>query len=97
MLFLFTLPVVSQPETDNLTITINDGTDAIAGASVTIGEDTETTDENGQVVFDLAYDDYTASITADGYEDATEEIAFRSNHKNFTISLTTSSNTEQGG
>lgn len=85
----------SEPSTDTLTIEVNDGTDPIIGASVTIGETTETTGDDGKAEFDLAYDDYTATITADGYNDAEESIAFRSNHKTFTVSLTETVNDPQ--
>jgi hypothetical protein len=44
------------------------------------------------VEFELAYDDYTATIEATGYVTATEELAFRSNHKNFTVTLTAETN-----
>ena len=74
---------------------MNDGTDPIVGASVTIDETTETTGDDGKAEFDLAYDDYTATITADGYDSAEESIAFRSNHKTFTVSLTATVNDPQ--
>ena len=80
-----------------LTITVTDGTDAIEGATVTIGEDSDTTDSEGKAEFELAYGDYTANVTMTGYDDAEENIAFRSNHKNFTISLTEVSNEEEQG
>lgn len=69
---------------------INDGTNPITGATVTIGESIETTDASGVVEFELAYGDYEATITAEGYTTATEELQFRSNHKSFTVSLTPS-------
>lgn len=90
-----TLPKHSQLETDTLTITVTDGVDAISGATVTIDDDSETTDSDGKATFDLEYGDYTAEITASGYNDAEESIAFRSNHKNFTITLTEVSNEEE--
>ena len=77
---------------DTLTITVDDGEStpsAIEGATVTIGETTKTTDSNGECTFtDMPYEDYTAEISATGYITKTETIAFRSNHKSFTISLT---------
>ena len=91
-----TLPNNSQLETDTLTITVNDGVDAISGATVTIDDDSETTDSDGKATFELPYGDYTAEVTASGYDDAEESIAFRSNHKNFTITMTETSN-ELGG
>ena len=73
----------------DLTITVDDGTNAIEGATVVIGETTQTTDSNGEVEFgNMPYEDYTATISKEGYTTATETIAFRSNHKSFTVSLT---------
>lgn len=36
----------------------------------------------------MEYGDYTATVTMEGYDSEEESIAFRSNHKNFTITLT---------
>ena len=73
---------------DTITITVDDGTDAIEGASVVIGETTKTTDSSGECTFtNMTYDDYSASISAEGYTTKTETLQFRSNHKSFTISL----------
>ena len=87
-----TPPVHSQSETDNtntLTVTVKDITeDPVKDATVTIGNESETTGDDGKASFTLAYGDYTASVTATGYDDAEETLAFRSNHKNFTITLT---------
>lgn len=87
--------VNSEPSTDTLTIVVDDGTNPIIGASVTIGETTGTTGVDGKAEFDLAYDDYTATITADGYNNAEKSIVFRSNHKTFTVSLTKTVNGPQ--
>lgn len=45
------------------------------------------TNEIGKAEFELEYGDYSATITADGFIAATESLAFRSNHKNFTVTL----------
>ena len=75
---------------DTLTITVDDGTDAIESASVVIGETSKTTDASGECTFtDMPYDDYSAEVSATGYITKTESIAFRSNHKSFTVSLST--------
>lgn len=83
---------VTLTPVDTLTITVDNGAEpavAIEGASVVIGETTKTTDASGEVEFtNMPYDDYTATISADGYTTATEELQFRSNHKSFTVSLT---------
>jgi len=77
-----------EGDTDTLTVTVSDGADPIVGASVTIGSTTETTGDDGKASFELEYGDYTATISKEGYVTATETLAFRSNHKNFTVSLT---------
>lgn len=48
----------------------------------------QTTGDDGKVTFEnLEYGDYTATISKDGYVTKTENIAFRNNHKNFSITL----------
>ena len=75
---------------DTLTVTVSDGTDIITGASVTIDEDTVLTGDDGTASFSLEYGDYTCSVSCDGYASVTESLSFRSNHKNFSITLTES-------
>ena len=53
----------------------------------------ETTDATGKATFDVAYGDYTVTIEKDGYVTKTEDVAFRSNHKNFSIELVEDSGT----
>ena len=70
----------------SLTITISDGTNAIAGATVTIGTTEKTSGEDGKATFTgLSYGDYTVEVEKTGYEDAEELVKFRANRKNFTI------------
>ena len=69
-----------------MTITDKDTSDPLV-ASVTIGEETKDSGIDGVVQFTLAYGDYEATIECEGYTTATEELAFRSNHKNFTVEL----------
>lgn len=93
-----TLSIEMDIITDTLTVTVNDGTDAISGATVTIGTDEETTDEDGVATFeDMPYDDYSAEVSATGYTTKTETLAFRSNHKAFTVSLVAESQEENTG
>lgn len=77
--------------TDKLKLTIVDGTDEpIGNVNVVVeNEDSKTTDENGKVEFDLPYGDYTVTVSKDGYGSVTDTLAFRSNHKNFSIVLDT--------
>lgn len=93
-----TLAIEMDIITDTLTVTVNDGTDAISGATVTIGEDSETTGEDGVATFeDMPYDDYSAEVSATGYTTKTETLAFRSNHKTFTVSLVAETQEENTG
>lgn len=81
---------------ETLTVTVSDGTDIIIGASVTIEEDTVVTGDDGTASFSLEYGDYTCSVSKTGYESVTESLSFRSNHKNFTITLTESGGGSDG-
>ena len=45
------------------------------------------TGDDGKATFELPYGDYTATIKKNGYATVNKEIAFRSNHKNFTEPL----------
>ena len=45
------------------------------------------TGDDGKATFNVEYGDYVATISKDGYTTKTQTIAFRSNHKNFTINL----------
>ena len=81
---------------DTLTVTVSDGTDIITGASVTIEDNTIVTGDDGTASFELEYGDYTCTVTCTGYESATESLSFRSNHKNFSITLTESGGGSDG-
>ena len=93
-----TLSIEMDIVTDTLTVTVNDGTDAISGATVTIGTTDKTTGEDGVATFtSMPYDDYSAEVSATGYTTKTETLAFRSNHKAFTVSLVAESQEENTG
>ena len=87
----FTATLESIPQTDTLRITVSDNDGTVEGARVRIVKDTDeytaTTGQDGTVEFQVEYGDYDATITKDGYLTATEEIAFRSNHKNFNVTI----------
>ena len=70
-----------------LTVKVKDGEDNVSGASVTIGSTTKTTDASGETTYSLDFDNYTIEVEATGFEDYTENIKFRANHKTFTIPL----------
>ena len=90
LLYLFIQENASGGSSPVLTVTVNDSNGTITGASVTIEEDTVLTDENGTASFSLEYGDYTCTVSCTGYESVTESLSFRSNHKNFSITLTAS-------
>ena len=71
-----------------VSITVNDGTDPIEGASVVIDETTKTTGSAGGCSFSLTDGTYSASVTKEGYEDKTASITVASGSTSATISLT---------
>ena len=92
----FHVTLEPAPETDTLRITVSDteeaGNSLVEGATVKISkgsdEYTATTGVDGVVEFQqLEYGDYTATISKEGYYTTTEAIQFRSNHKNFNITI----------
>ena len=77
------------PTTYDITITVDDGTDAIEGATVTIGETTGTTDSAGSCALTgVEEGTQTVTVTATGYTTKTESITVDETHTSFTISLT---------
>ena len=76
------------PVTRTLSFTINDGTDAIEGATVVIGSTTKTTGSAGGCTFsEMADDTYSVEVSATGYTTKTESITSDETHTSFTISL----------
>ena len=88
------LPVVEEiPEITTRTINfvINDGTDPINQATVTIGETTKTTGSQGGCSFnDIEDGSVEVEVSADGYVTKTETIVVSEENTTFTISLTAS-------
>ena len=70
-----------------LTVKVKDGENNVSGATVTIGTTEKTTDASGETTYSLDYDNYTIEVEATGFEDYSENIKFRANHKTFTIPL----------
>lgn len=76
------------PTTRNVNFVINDGTDAIQGATVTIGEITGTTGSAGGCTLQgVADGENSVTVTAEGYTSKTETITVSENDTTFTISL----------
>ena len=78
-----------EPVTRDISVTVDDGTDPVQGASVVIGETSKTTGSAGGCSFTgLADGTYNVTVTKEGYTDKTEEITVSENNTSFTISLT---------
>lgn len=76
------------PEIRNINFIINDGTNAIQGASVTLGEITRTTGSQGGCTLQNVTDgEHTVTVTADGYTTKNETITVSKSNTTFTISL----------
>ena len=77
-----------NPETRNITFTVNDGTNPIQGASVSIGNITGTTGSQGGCTLQNVTDgENTVIVTADGYLTKTQTIIVSESDTSFTISL----------
>lgn len=80
------------PSKRDLSFTVNDGTNAIKGATVTIGSKTGTTgDAGGCTIKDVEEGTVSVEVAATGYTTKTESIVVDSTHTAFTISLVASS------
>ncbi|WP_226005885.1 carboxypeptidase regulatory-like domain-containing protein [Natrinema salinisoli] len=69
-----TLEPVPTDGTLEGTVTDTDG-ESIAGATVTAGDQQTTTDDNGTYSLDLEAGDYTLEVSAEGYEDASQNVS----------------------
>ena len=76
------------PVTRDLSFTINDGTDAIEGATVAIGAKTGTTGSaGGCTLTGVEEGTQSVEVSATGYTTKTESITVDETHTSFTISL----------
>ena len=81
-----------EPVTRDLSFTINDGTDPIEGATVTIGAKTGTTGAaGGCTIKDVEEGSVSVEVAKEGYTTKTETITVDETHTSFTISLTAAS------
>ena len=77
-----------NPETRNINFIINDGTSAVQGASVSIGDITGTTGSQGGCTLQNVSDgEHSVTVTADGFISKTETITVSESDTSFTISL----------
>lgn len=77
----------------DVSFTVNDGTDPIQGAVVTVatGKTGTTGSSGGCTISSVFPNTYTVTVVAEGYENYSDEKAIDDDHKSFTISLTESS------
>lgn len=81
------------PTTRDLSFTINDGTNAIEGATVAIGTKTGTTGSAGGCTISGVEEgtNISVEVAATGYTTKTETITVDETHTSFTISLSAAS------
>lgn len=82
-----TVDITMVITTYNITFTVNDGTNAILGANVTIGTSTVVTDASGHAVFNNIPGTYSYSITALGYNTATGSVTVTNANVAQTVTL----------
>ena len=88
MYYTQVLIILPKPKIADITVNVSDGDNAISGATVTIGDDEETTDENGDAEFESVYEgSQTVTVTKTGYADKTTTINVDETHTSFTIEL----------
>lgn len=76
-------------QTRNIHIDVNDGEEAVSGATVVIGEMSRTTGDAGGCNFaDLTDGEHTVTVTKEGFSEKTEVINVSADATNFVISLT---------
>ena len=77
-----------NPETRNINFIINDGTNAVQGASVSIDGITGTTGSAGGCTLQNVSDgEHSVTVSADGFTTKTETIIVSESDTSFTISL----------
>lgn len=80
--------VSSSAFTQNINFVVDDGSDAIQGAVVTIGEITGTTGSAGGCTLqNVSEGEHSVTVTADGFTSKTETITVSESDTTFTISL----------
>lgn len=81
--------VIPEVTTRDLSITVDDGENAVSGVSVAIGDITGTTGPAGGCTLKgVADGEHTITATKEGYTEYSDTISSDSTHTSFTISLT---------
>jgi len=76
-----------KQEKFNVNFTVNNGTNAIEGATITLGDQTLLTNEQGKANFSMVPGDYDYTISADTYVSASGEISLSDVDVDKTVSL----------
>lgn len=80
--------VASKPREYTLTVNAEDGDgDALEGADVNVDGESDQTDAEGAVTFELEESDYDVSASLDGYESASESISIDGEDVEVTLTL----------
>lgn len=78
-----------EPVTRNLSFTVNDGTNPVEGATVTIGSVTGNTGSQGGCTLQGISDgSQTVTVTKEGFTEYTDTITVSEESTSFTVSLT---------
>lgn len=81
--------VIPEVTTRDLSITVDDGENAVSGVRVAIGDITGTTGPAGGCTLKgVADGEHTITATKEGYTEYSDTISSDSTHTSFTISLT---------
>ena len=78
---------VTLQKTATATFTVTAGGKSLEGATVTIEGKTATTDATGKAALTLPTDNYSYSVTKDGYTDATGTVDLRIGNKDVAVEL----------
>lgn len=84
------ISALEEMVSEDLSFTVNDGTDPVQGAVVTVttGKTGTTGSSGGCTVSKVLPATYTVTVTAEGFEDYSDSIVVDKTHTSFTISLT---------
>ena len=75
-----------DPHTVTLTVKDDNG-DALSGATVVIKGNTETSNAQGKVEYDLINDTYSVTVSKDGYKTTTASITVDDTHTSFNVTI----------
>lgn len=92
--------IYEEAPTHDISITVNDGTDPVQGATVVVGETSKTTGSAGGCTINgVTIGEHEITVTKTGFEDYSDTITVDTNNTTFTITLTegTEEETTPGG